>query len=224
MQRAEAAGYEAIVVTVDTKMLAWRPRDLETAYLPFLHGEGLANYFTDEAFRAPLDASPEDDPQSAILRWAGLFSRRGATWDDLGELREATTLPILLKGVLHPDDARTAVDAGVDGLVVSNHGGRQVDGAVGALTALPGVVDAVDGAVPVLFDSGIRSGSDVVKAVALGASAVLVGRPWVWGLALAGEEGVRHVLRSLLAEVDLTMALCGAPRLDDLGRHLFRQG
>ena len=222
VQRAERAGYDAIVVTLDTKMLAWRPRDLTTAYLPFLHGEGLANYFSDEVFCAPLDKSPAEDPQTAILRWAGLFSHRAATWDDLDALRGATDLPILVKGVLHPDDARRAVDVGLDGVVVSNHGGRQVDGAVGALAALPGVVDAVDDAVPVLFDSGVRAGSDIVKAIALGASAVLVGRPYVWGLALAGEEGVRHVLRCLLAEMDLTMALCGTPTLADLGRHLFR--
>ncbi len=222
VQRAERAGYDAIVVTLDTKMLAWRPRDLQTAYLPFLHGEGLANYFSDEAFCAPLEQSPEDDPQAAILRWAGMFSHRAATWEDLGALRGATDLPILLKGILHPDDARRAVDDGLDGIIVSNHGGRQVDGAIGALSALPGVVDAVDGEIPVLFDSGIRSGSDIVKAVALGASAVMVGRPYVWGLALAGEAGVTHVLRSLLAEMDLTMALSGAPTLADLGRHVFR--
>lgn len=222
VQRAERAGYEAIVVTLDTKMLAWRPRDLRTAYLPFLHGEGLANYFTDDAFRAPLEQDPSEDPQTAILRWAGLFSHRAATWDDLDALRGATDLPILVKGVLHPDDARRAVDVGLDGIVVSNHGGRQVDGAIGALDALPGVVDAVEDEVPVLFDSGVRAGSDIVKAVALGASAVLVGRPYVWGLALAGEDGVRHVLRCLLAEMDLTMALCGTPTLADLGRHLFR--
>lgn len=222
LQRAERAGYEAVLVTLDTKLLAWRPRDLATAYLPFLRGEGLANYFSDPAFGAPLEHPPEDDPQMAILRWAGLFSHRAAAWDDLAMLREATDLPILLKGVLHPDDARRAVDEGLDGLVVSNHGGRQVDGSVAALTALPGVADAVEGAVPVLFDSGIRSGSDIVKAIALGADAVLVGRPWVWGLGLAGEDGVRHVLRCLLAEMDLTMALCGAPTLADLGRQLFR--
>jgi lactate 2-monooxygenase len=222
VHRAERAGYDAVVVTLDTKMLAWRPRDLATAYLPFLHGEGLANYFADEAFCAPLEQSPADDPQAAILRWASLFSNRAATWDDLETLRGLTDLPVLVKGILHPDDARRAVDTGVDGMVVSNHGGRQVDGAVGAVTALPGVVDAVEDEVPVLFDSGVRAGSDVVKALSLGAAAVLVGRPWVWGLAIAGEDGVRHVLRSLLAEVDLTMALCGAPTLADLGRHLFR--
>lgn len=216
VQRAEAAGYSAIVVTLDTKIMAWRPRDLDTAYLPFLHGEGLANYFTDEAFMAALDQSPEDDPQTAILRWAGIFSDRTHTWTDLATLREHTDLPILVKGVLHPQDASIAVEFGADGIIVSNHGGRQVDGAVGALDALPSVVAAVDDEVPVLFDSGIRTGADIVKAIALGARAVLLGRPFAWGLALDGEAGVRHVVRSILAELDLTMALSGFTTLDDL--------
>lgn len=222
VQRAEAAGYSAIVVTMDTKMLAWRPRDLVGAYLPFLQGEGLANYRTDDAFLAGLEEPWEDNPQMAILRWIGLFSDRTVTWEDLDWLRSVTDLPIVVKGVLHPDDARRAVDAGVEGLIVSNHGGRQVDNAIGALTMLPDVVDAV-GDVPVLFDSGIRSGADVFTAVCLGARAVLVGRPWVYGLGLAGEAGVTHVLRSIMAEFDLTMALTGQTSVADLDRHLLRQ-
>lgn len=221
VQRAEAAGYSAIVVTLDTKMLAWRPRDLETAYLPFLQGEGLANYRTDEAFLAGLEGDWDDNPQMAILRWIGLFSDRTVTWDDLDWLRSVTDLPIVVKGVLHPDDARRAVDAGVEGIIVSNHGGRQVDNAIGALTMLPDVVDAV-GDVPVLFDSGIRSGADVFTAVCLGARACLIGRPWVYGLGLAGEAGVTHVLRSIMAEFDLTMALSGQTTVAALDRHLLR--
>lgn len=221
VQRAEAAGYSAIVVTLDTKMLAWRPRDLETAYLPFLQGEGLANYRTDEAFLAGLEGDWDDNPQLAILRWIGLFSDRTVTWDDLDWLRSVTDLPIVVKGVLHPDDARRAVDAGVEGIIVSNHGGRQVDNAIGALTMLPDVVDAV-GDVPVLFDSGIRSGADVFTAVCLGARACLIGRPWVYGLGLAGEAGVTHVLRSIMAEFDLTMALSGQTTVAGLDRHLLR--
>jgi isopentenyl diphosphate isomerase/L-lactate dehydrogenase-like FMN-dependent dehydrogenase len=221
VQRAEAAGYGAIVVTLDTKLLAWRPRDLETAYLPFLQGEGLANYRTDEAFLGGLEESWDDNPQMAILRWIGLFADHTITWDDLDWLRGKTDLPIVLKGVLHPDDARRAVDAGVEALIVSNHGGRQVDNSVGALTMLPEVVDAV-GDTPVLFDSGIRSGADVFTAVCLGARAALVGRPWVYGLALAGADGVTHVLRSIMAEFDLTMALTGQTSVADLGRHLLR--
>jgi isopentenyl diphosphate isomerase/L-lactate dehydrogenase-like FMN-dependent dehydrogenase len=217
VRRAESSGYGAVVITLDTRLLAWRPRDVAAAYLPFLRGEGVAIYFSDPAFRAKLDASPEDDPQAALGQWAAQFPNPGLTWDDLGFLREHTELPILVKGVLHPDDARRAVEAGVDGIVVSNHGGRQVDGAIGALAALPGVVEAVPPELPVLFDSGVRSGADVVKALALGARAVLVGRPWVWGLALAGEEGVRTVLRGLLADVDLTLALSGHASVADLG-------
>jgi isopentenyl diphosphate isomerase/L-lactate dehydrogenase-like FMN-dependent dehydrogenase len=219
--RAEAAGYGAVVVTLDTRLLAWRPRDVAAAYLPFLRGEGVAIYYSDPVFRAKLDAAPEDDPQAALGQWAAQFPNPGLTWDDLGLLREHTELPILVKGVLHPDDARRAVAAGVDGVVVSNHGGRQVDGAIGALAALPGVVAAVPAEVPVLFDSGVRSGADVVKALALGARAVLVGRPWVWGLALAGEDGVRTVLRGLLADLDLTLALSGHASIAELGPEML---
>lgn len=219
--RAEAAGYGAVVVTLDTKLLAWRPRDLERAYLPFLHGEGIANYLSDDVFRSRLEVPPEEDLQAAILTWAGLFSDRAVTWDDLTWLREQTTLPILVKGVLHPDDARAAVDHGVDGIVVSNHGGRQVDHGIAALDALPDVVEAV-GDLPVLLDSGVRTGTDVFVARCLGATAVLLGRPWCYGLGLAGEEGVRHVLRCVLAEFDLTMALTGQTDVAELGPHLLR--
>ncbi|HEV3474614.1 MAG TPA: alpha-hydroxy-acid oxidizing protein, partial [Actinomycetota bacterium] len=145
-----------------------------------------------------------------------------ATWEELRRLREQTTLPLLLKGIQHPDDARQAVDSGADGLMVSNHGGRQVDGAVASLDALPDVVAAADGRVPVLFDSGIRTGADAVKALALGATAVLLGRPYVWGLALGGETGVHHVLRSFLAELELTMALAGLRSLDEIGPEILR--
>nr|MBO2501074.1 alpha-hydroxy-acid oxidizing protein [Thermoanaerobacterales bacterium] len=215
VQRAEAAGYRAIVVTLDTFMLGWRPTDLDTAYLPFLQGTGIANYLTDPAFNAPL---PEGAPLSdKVFRWAGMFGNPRLTWDDLAWLRERTSLPIVLKGVLHPDDARAAADAGVDGIVVSNHGGRQVDGAVAALDALPAIVEAVGDRLTVLLDSGVRNGADVVKAVALGAAAVLYGRPYVYGLALGGQAGVTHVLRCLLGELDATVALAGRRRLADLG-------
>jgi len=221
--RARDAGYSAIVLTVDTRILAWRPRDLARAYLPFLKGEGVANYFHDPAFREGLETSPEEDPQAAIGLWASMFSNPGLTWDDLAFLQDHTDLPILLKGVLHPDDARRAVDAGIDGLIVSNHGGRQVDGAIGAIEALPEIVDAVPEAYPVLFDSGIRTGADILKAIALGASAVLLGRPYVWGLGLGGEAGVRQVLRSLLADFDLTLALSGYTKPSELGHDALRR-
>ena len=218
--RAEAAGYSALVVTLDVPMLAWRPRDLKGAFLPFLRSEGIANYLADPVFRSRLDRPPEEDPMAAVLRWAGAFPHPTLTWERLPWLRGLTRLPLLLKGILHPDDARRAVDAGVDGLVVSNHGGRQVDGSIATLDALPPIVEAV-GDVPVLLDSGVRTGADILKAVALGARAVLVGRPYVWGLALAGEDGVRHVLRSLLAELDLTLALSGLRSLAEADASLF---
>jgi lactate 2-monooxygenase len=209
VQRAEKTGYKALVVTLDTSMLAWRERDLEHGYLPFLLGQGVANYFSDPVFRGLLAEPPEKDPVAAIMLWGKLFSNTALTWKDLGFLRERTKLPILLKGILHPEDARQALDAGVNGLIVSNHGGRQVDGGIAALDALPLVVETVKGKIPVLFDGGIRRGADIFKALALGARAVLVGRLFMWGLAVAGEPGVRDVLLNLLADLDLTLALSG---------------
>jgi lactate 2-monooxygenase len=209
VSRAAHSGYSAVVVTLDTWMLGWRPRDLQNAYLPFLKGEGVANYFSDPVFRSALEKAPEDDLGPAIGHWAYEFSNPSVTWEDLAWLREQTELPIVLKGILHPDDARRAVQCGADGLIVSNHGGRQVDGAIGALDALPAVREAVGRELPVLFDSGIRTGSDIFKALALGADAVCLGRPFVWGLALGGQEGVEQVLRCLLADLDLTLALSG---------------
>ena len=207
--RAADAGYGAIVVTLDTWMLGWRPRDLQNAYLPFLKGEGVANYFSDPVFRSALARPPEEDPGPAIGHWALQFSNPTVTWADLAWLREETELPIVLKGTLHEDDARRALDAGVDGVIVSNHGGRQVDGSVAALDALPGVREVVGEDFAVLFDSGIRTGADVFKALALGADAICLGRPFVWGLALGGQAGVEAVLRCLLGELDLTLALSG---------------
>lgn len=221
VQRAERAGYEAIVVTLDTKMMAWRARDLQNAFLPFLNGQGLANYTSDPWFRDGLARPPEEDMWPAIRRWGEEFADPSKTWKDLATLREATNLPILVKGILHPDDARLALEHGVDGIIVSNHGGRQVDGSIAALDALPDVATMVNGRVPVLFDSGIRNGADVLKAKALGADAVLLGRPYIWGLALDGEEGVREVIRRLLADTDLTMALAGKARFADVDRNLL---
>ena len=255
VRRAEASGCRAIVLTLDTTMLGWRPRDLDLAYLPFLHGRGIAQYSSDPAFRATLGslgrATPGDgtpaprvtaralaalaglvrrypgslgaklrsgEPRAAVRQFVATYSRPSLTWADLPRLRAMTSLPILLKGVLHPDDARRAADEGVSGVVVSNHGGRQVDGAVGALDALPGVVEAVGGRVPVLFDSGVRGGADVFKALALGAAAVCLGRPYVYGLAVAGEAGVREVIRNVLAELDLTMGLAGCRSVAEIGR------
>jgi isopentenyl diphosphate isomerase/L-lactate dehydrogenase-like FMN-dependent dehydrogenase len=186
-----------------------------------LHGDGLANYFSDPAFRDALDEPPEANPTQAILYFASIFSNPSLTWDDLSFVREHTSLPILLKGLLHPDDARRAVDHGADGVIVSNHGGRQVDGAIPALDALPRVAEAVGDDFPVLFDSGIRRGPDVIKALALGAEAVLVGRPYAYGLAAGGADGAEAALHNLLAELDLTMGLSGCASLDDIDRDLL---
>jgi lactate 2-monooxygenase len=215
VRRAEAANYSAIVLTLDNMLLGWRPVDLTTGYLPFLKGEGTGHFFSDPAFRAGLDAAPEDDVPAAVGRWIGVVNRI-VTWEDLAELRALTDLPILLKGILHPDDARAAREHGVDGIVVSNHGGRQIDGLIAALDALPAIAEAVGGDLPLLFDSGVRSGADIVKALALGADAVLLGRPYLWGLALDGRAGVETVLKMLLAEFDLTLALTGHTRPGEL--------
>jgi lactate 2-monooxygenase len=217
LERAKAAGYTALVVTLDTFTLAWRPRDLDQAYLPFLRGIGVANYFSDPVFQkavgGPVTSANRD---TALLHWIANFGDPSLTWEDLAFLREHWDGPIALKGVQHPDDARRAVHAGMDAVIVSNHGGRQVDGAVASLDALPAVADAVGNQISVLFDSGIRTGADIVKALALGAQAVLLGRPYAYGLALGGEAGVRHVLRCLLAEMELTMTLSGLTRPDEL--------
>jgi lactate 2-monooxygenase len=258
LTRAERAGCEAVVVTLDTQVLGWRPRDLDLGYLPFAHGLGIAQYTSDPVFRQLVEhraAHPDLGadrprptpgavrtlldlsraypgrlaenlrsplPRAAVETFLEVFSRPSLTWADLPTLRSMTSLPILVKGVLSADDADRALDAGMDGIVVSNHGGRQVDSAVAALDALPDVVDRVDGRVPVLMDSGIRSGSDVFTALALGAAAVGVGRPYVYGLALAGAAGVRAVLEHLMAELDLTMALTGVSSVAEISRELVQ--
>ncbi|MFC5063696.1 alpha-hydroxy-acid oxidizing protein [Actinomycetospora atypica] len=254
LARAETTGCEAVVVTLDTTMLGWRPRDLDLGHLPFSRGFGIAQYTADPVFdalararaaaprsgpaprvtpravRTLLEISrhhPGDTlanlrspvPRAAVETFLDVYSRPTLGWDDVATLRSRTRLPIVLKGVLHPDDARRAVDAGVDGVLVSNHGGRQIDHAVAALDALPGVVAAVEDRVPVLLDSGVRTGADVAVALGLGARAVCLGRPWVWGLALAGAAGVEQVVGDVLAELDLTVGLAGARTAAELEIH-----
>jgi isopentenyl diphosphate isomerase/L-lactate dehydrogenase-like FMN-dependent dehydrogenase len=257
--RAEASGCDAIVVTLDTTMLGWRPRDLDLGHLPFALGKGIAQYTSDPVFRrlveqraaaaAPREPQPRPTPaavrarggrarawpgslldnlrsplpRAAVETFLGIYSRPSITWADLAWLRSRTRLPILLKGVLHADDARRALDDGVDGVVVSTHGGRQIDRSVAALEALPDVVAAIDERAPVLLDSGIRSGADVFTAVSLGATAVLLGRPFAWGLALAGEEGVRQVIADVVAEFDLTLGLTGHTAVDQLSPEILRR-
>ena len=216
VRRAEEAGYGALVVTLDTLTLGWRDRDLRKPYLPFVTGEGCAQFFSDPVFRSRLDRPPEEDVVAAAAAMLATFPNLGLSWEDLAWLRGVTDLPLLVKGVLTAEDALRARESGVDGVIVSNHGGRQVDGAVAALDALVEVRDALGPEATVLMDSGIRRGPDVLKALALGADAVLLGRPYVYGLAVGGQEGVEAVLRHLIAETDLTLALVGGKRAAEL--------
>ena len=222
VERAERAGYEALVVTVDTPLLSWRERDIADAYLPFLDGEGLANYLSDPAFLDRLDADPSENELAAVREFVDIFGDPSLTWDDLAWLTDQTDLPVVVKGILRSDDAARAVKAGADGVVVSNHGGRQVDRAIPALDALPEVAGRIGDDAAVLFDSGIRRGSDAIVALALGADAVLLGRPYVYGLALDGADGVRAVCRNFLADFDLTMGLAGQDAVAGIDRSLLR--
>jgi lactate 2-monooxygenase len=214
--RAADAGYTGLVVTLDTLTLGWRDRDLRKPYLPFVTGEGCAQFFSDPVFRSRLERPPEEDLVTAAVTMLATFPNLALTWDDLNWLRGQTALPLLAKGVLTAEDALQARTCGVDGVVVSNHGGRQVDGAVAALDALVEVREALGRDAVVLMDGGIRRGSDVVKALALGADAVLLGRPYVYGLAVGGQEGVEAVVRHLMAETDLTLALIGGTAAREL--------
>jgi len=223
VERAERAGYGAIVLTVDTFIPGWKPRDLQQAWLPFLNGMGVANYFQDPVFRGALEQTPEEDVGAATGHFLGIQANPSLNWDDLAQLREMTSLPILIKGIQHPDDAREAARRGIDGIVVSNHGGRQVDGAIGSLDALPAIAAAAGEDLTILFDSGVRGGADALKALALGADAVCLGRPYIWGLALDGQAGVETVLKMVLAELDLTMALCGLTRPEEIGPGLLAE-
>lgn len=249
VHRAESCDCEAIVLTLDTTMLGWRPRDLDLDYLPFLRGRGIAQYTSDPVFRELMKTSLGDadnppkltwksikalikmaknypggfwsnllseDPRRAVKTFIECYSRPSLTWDDLSFLRSLTDLPIILKGILNPDDARKAIERDMDGIIVSNHGGRQVDGAVSTIEALPEIAKEINGEIPILMDSGIRSGSDIFKAIALGADAVLLGRPYTYALAIAGQQGVQEVIQNYRAEFELTMALSGCRLVDEI--------
>ncbi len=221
VKRAEQIGAKAIFLTLDTTALGWRPRDLDIGYMPFLKGQGIAQFTSDPAFRALLPQTPEENPQAAAITFTQIFSDPGLDWARIAKIRSWTKLPVVLKGIMRADDAAKAVSEGYDGIMVSNHGGRQVDGGIGALDALPGVVAAAKGKVPVFMDSGIRCGADIFKAIALGATAVGIGRPYVYGLALDGDRGVQTVMEYLLSELDLTMALNGCRTPSDITADLL---
>lgn len=221
VKRAEAIGCKAIFITLDTLVLGWRPRDLDMGFSPFLRGQGIAQYTSDPVFRAMLAQTPEENPLGAAVQFTQLFSDPSVDWKRIAKIRSWTKLPVVLKGIMRADDAAKAVSEGYDGVMVSNHGGRQVDGGIGALDALAKVSAAVNGKVPVFMDSGIRCGADIFKALALGAKAAGIGRPYAYGLALAGEQGVRTVIEYLLAELDLTMALNGCSRSEDISQDLL---
>lgn len=209
VSRAETVGYEGIVITVDTPSFAWRERDLRNQFHPADAGHRPANYFTDPSFRAGLDKAPEEDLDSAYDHFNDVLLDPGLDWETVGNIVRSTDLPVLLKGILRADDARRAIECGADGVVVSNHGGRQVDRAIPSLHALPDVAHAVGDDVPVLLDGGVRRGSEAFIAYALGADAVCVGRPYLYGLAVAGADGVTDVLINLLTDVHSTLAQTG---------------
>lgn len=254
--RAEAIDAGALVVTLDTTLLGWRPWDLDLGSLPFTRGVGIAQYTSDPRFAElvaeRISADVEDEPvtvtpqavwtmlemarnhpgglldnlrapetRAAVQTFLDTFSNPALTWDHIATLRERTRLPVVLKGVLHPDDARRAFDVGVDAVMVSNHGGRQVDGSVGTLDALADIRAAVGPEATLLLDSGVRGGADVIKAMACGADAVTLGRPHLYGLAIAGRRGVGEVLDNLLAEIDLTMSLSGASSWGEVDESLL---
>lgn len=220
LKRAEDAGYSAIVVTIDSTLLGWREKDLHNAYLPFLSGEGMGNFFSDPVFLSRLKEPPEKNVKAASKKALEEGNNVHFTWEHLEYICNHSKLPVLLKGVTHPEDAILAVKHGAKGIVVSNHGGRQLDGGVATLDVLPSIRKAVGQDAPVLLDSGIRRGADVLKAIALGASAVLIGRPFAYALAAAGETGVTKVLEHFIAETELQLAISGRTSIGEVDEHL----
>lgn len=224
IKRAEKAGYSAIVITADTTMLGWRERDLNNAYLPFLRGEGLANFFSDPVFRRRLEKPPEEDLIKAIMEFISVYVNPFFSWEDFKEICSTTEIPVILKGITHREDVKLAFKSGARAVVISNHGGRQVDGAISSLDALEEVTESGDLKGEILFDSGFRHAADAIKAIALGASGILIGRPYAYALSVAGQEGIELYLEQVMAEMDLEMGLSGIKNLKELNREsLYRK-
>jgi lactate 2-monooxygenase len=207
IHRAESAGYSALVVTVDSWTLGYRPADLERGNFPQFRGFCMENYYSDENFTKHLAKPPREDQPAALRHYQKIFAHP-LSWEDLRWIRSQTTLPIAVKGIQHPDDARLAIDNGADVLYCTNHGGRQANSGISTLQVLPGVVAAA-GSTPVMFDSGVRNPTDAVVALALGATAVGIGRPYAYALSYGGTESLTHYLKTFLAELDLCLAICG---------------
>ncbi|KAA9028572.1 alpha-hydroxy-acid oxidizing protein [Niallia endozanthoxylica] len=215
VERAEKSGYEAIVITVDTVMAGWREQDIRSGFSPLALGYGKGNYVNDPVFMKSL---PNHDQESVIASIFENIQHPNLTWKDIAEVKKRTSLPVLIKGILHPEDAKIAVEYGVDGIIVSNHGGRQLDGVIASIDALPEIVEAVKGQIPILLDSGVRRGIDAVKALALGAAGVLIGRPFLYGLAAAGQKGVEKVLERFIQETEVSLALSGMADLKQISK------
>ncbi|WP_320939161.1 alpha-hydroxy acid oxidase [Lysinibacillus capsici] len=211
--RAEEAGFEAIVLTVDTVMLGWREEDVRNQFSPLKLGYARGNYMNDPVFTASL---PDDSFESYVQGVLQNVFHPKLNWEHVRELKKRTNLPILLKGILHPEDAKLAIDNGINGIIVSNHGGRQLDGVIGSLDALPAIAKVVNGQIPIILDSGVYRGMDALKALSLGADAVAIGRPFVYGLALEGQQGVEKVMTNLYDELKVSIALAGATSVKGL--------
>jgi isopentenyl diphosphate isomerase/L-lactate dehydrogenase-like FMN-dependent dehydrogenase len=214
LNRAKAAGFHVLVVTLDAFTLGWRPWDLDQAYFPT----------NRPSFNRPQNSTKPQTPAFPnITLTPDAFFSAPPSWERLKFLREHWAGPIVLKGIQHVDDAKLAATAGMDGIIVSNHGGRQLDGGVGSLEVLPEIVDAVGDKLAVLFDSGIRTGSDIIKALSLGAKAVLIGRPWAYGLGVAGKAGAKQVMQGILAELEINMNIAGLKSISDCSRSNLRR-
>lgn len=220
VKRAEIAGYAAVVITVDMPLIGNRERDRSNHYSPFLLGAGKANYVNDPVFQEYLETNPGTEALDGMLE---TFYRPGLNWEDIKHIRDAVDLPIYLKGILHPDDAEEAVKHGIDGIIVSNHGGRQLDGCVATLDALPLIKDRVKDKLPILLDSGVRSGPDIFKALALGADSILLGRPFLYGLTIAGQSGVEQVIQNVLKDLKTTMGLSGITSIQEINTDVIQK-